>query len=136
MVTIFWHRYYNFFELWKDDNLLNRQFIYVIGESSIYIGAIGVMGGHGGIRQRYQKQYIERSKAIFDADESMRVYSYAGCLLRNVTPQRLKELEDEIQYNFIFNADEERALFTFRHNYIFKKITISHQGKTPRFIIS
>lgn len=85
-ITVQWTRYTDFFDLW-DAHKKATQLLYVIGERDLcYIGCIGINGGKTGLGQRYQKQYMDRSKAIFGMQRPIARPAFAGVF---TAPNRL-----------------------------------------------
>lgn len=127
---IIWKKYSNFFELWENHKNETSMF-YVIGEKHhIYIGAIGINEGQQGLRNRYQKQYLDRSKAIFGKDEKCGQIAYAGVFRgrRN----RMRNIEINLQQCCIEKYGADKVLFKEPKKEV--NITIKHIGTIPDFL--
>lgn len=115
-VRIRWTRYEHFFELYNRHKN-EPKLIYIIGENHhCYIGSVGSKGGQDGLAQRYQKQYIDRAKAIFGSDAPDNQPAYVGHFINpiNPDPELIIAVEKTIQYEFINKVGRNKALFTTR----------------------
>jgi len=134
-VVLQWTRYPNFFDLYaKHKN--DPKLMYIIGENHhCYIGSVGSKGGTDGLAQRYQKQYIDRARAIFGADKPQNQPAYAGHFLSpsDPTPELIKHAEESIQNLFLNKVGKSAALFTFRG--AAGQVSIKSQGQDlPPFL--
>jgi hypothetical protein len=115
-VILQWTRYSSFFDLYaKHKN--EPKLIYIIGESHhCYIGSVGSKGGTDGLAQRYQKQYIDRARAIFGADKPQNQPAYVGHFLSpdDPAPELIESVEKTIQNLFLNKFGKSAALFTPR----------------------
>jgi hypothetical protein len=128
-----WQKFENFFalyELLKDES---RMF-YIIGETHhCYIGSVGGRKGVNGLSQRYQKQYVDRSKAIFGSSIPSNQPAFASIVTdERITINDIEPIERQLQDVFIGLHGKENALFTPRgkaSNY-----QLTHSGDAPSFL--
>ena len=133
-VTLSWNRFDNFFALY-DELKTVRTLIYVIGEAHhCYIGCVGCKNGIGGLGVRYQKQYLDRARAIFGLDASKGQPSYAGLIEtpRNPSPELVERIERNIQNSFLLKHGKNNCLFEIQGTV--ETISILHRGSRPPFL--
>ena len=103
IVKLEWERFDNFFDLWRARSK-SIQMIYSIGETAhCYIGCIGINDGKGGLRNRYQWQYVQRSLAIFAKEESEGQVAFAAKFISpdDIDRHIIKATEAEVQASYI-----------------------------------
>ena len=134
-IEVDWEKFDNFFDLWQKHKD-STQLLYVIGDSSsVYIGCIGIKDGKGGLKQRYQWQYVQRSRAIFGKQNSDGQVSYAGTFIKpkKITGKIIGAAESLVQESFISKYGESNALFSPVS--VKSGFRISHIGKEkPTFV--
>lgn len=133
-IKINWVEFDNFFSLWEHHKK-STQLIYVIGESHhCYIGCVGINGGKGGLGQRYQRQYVYRSLAIFATEESKGQKSFAGSFVipDNITKYIIGAAEALVQESFVNMFSVGDALFS--PETVPSGYKIEHEGKIPIFL--
>src|SRR5574341_658238 len=129
LIVINWRRYPDFFKLWSAHGT-EPKLVYVIGEShECYIGSVGSRGGQGGLRTRYEKQYLDRACAIFGQREPCDQPAFAGLF---VDPDQLEQrqiiaAEAQVQSAFITRHDKSAALFEPEH--LVEGVEVKHQGE-------
>jgi len=134
-IQVNWKKFENFFELWRTHRH-STKLIYVIGESHhCYIGAIGPDKGKSGLGIRYQKQYIDRSIAIFGLDKDKGQPSYAATFIEaeNVLPHEILAIEALVQRAFVEAHGRENALFKPEH--VNGQHVVTHLGHPPPFLV-
>jgi hypothetical protein len=133
-VTINWIKYDNFFQLWdkhKDDPKL----IYVIGDAHhCYVGSIGGSRGKKGLRNRYQRQYLERAKSIFGKDESEGQVAYAGLFANDAAIESplIRAAEAKIQKCCIDKLGSGYCMFKYKNSV--KDVEVTNSGSLPLFL--
>ena len=134
MTTVNWERFENFFALYEKLQSVQK-LIYVIGETHhVYIGSVGCKEGEGGLAVRYQKQYVERSKAIFGSDTPQNQPAFAGTFIdpNGITSENVGDIEKLIQWTFLQRRERSQALFkrpSGRPN-----IDVKYCGDVPSFL--
>ena len=129
-----WERFENFFALYEKLKKVPK-LIYVIGEMHhVYIGSVGCKEGENGLASRYQKQYVERSKAIFGSDTPQNQPAFAGTFIdsNGITCENVGDVEKLIQWAFLERGDRKQALFkrpSERPN-----IDVKYFGDIPSFL--
>lgn len=133
MAQLFWYRFAHFFQLYE---VLGEvpHLIYVIGEyHHCYIGSVGGQGGEGGLRVRYEPQYVNRAKAIFGQDFPIDQPAFAAITDETEIPtDQIVELERQVQQSFLEVVGEDGALFTGHREP--PCITMEHEGDAPDFL--
>lgn len=133
MIKLKIHKYDDFFKLYEEEKS-RPQLIYIIGETHhCYIGSVGVKGGQNGLQQRYQKQYIERAKAIFGMDSPQNQPSFACIFESNVSDHDIELVEEYIQTKFLNKYEQKNALFQNKEEVNDLEIAIS--GELPDFLL-
>lgn len=131
--TISWKKYKNFFELWMRNKKKTRMFYIMGGQHYIYIGVIGIRGGKQGLGNRYQKQYLNMSKAIFGKDEKAAQIAYAGFFEgKKKKPVPYGDIEKHLQKKCIEKYGAENVIFTIFKGEV-KNIFLTHKGDVPEF---
>lgn len=128
-----WQRFDNFFILY--DLLKNKpRMFYVIGETHhCYIGSVGGRGGNRGLAQRYEKQYIERTKAIFGASAPSNQPAFASIIEDpEISQDDIEPIERQLQNTFISVHGSNNALFTPRGQA--SDFQLIHTGDVPSFL--
>jgi hypothetical protein len=131
MTTVNWERFENFFALYEKLKSV-KKLIYVIGETHhVYIGSVGCKGG---LAVRYDKQYVDRTKAIFGSDAPQNQPAFAGTFIdsNRITCENVGDVEKLIQWAFLERGDREQALFkrpSGRPN-----IEVEYCGDVPSFL--
>ena len=126
-----WYKYASFFELWQTHEW-DLHLIYIIGERHhCYVGSIGSKDG-GGLHTRYQKQYIDRAKAIFGASEPKRQPAFAARIPKGIPCQKIKDIEATVQHALIRVHGNDAALF--RPIKKFTPVPLHHKGNPPAFL--
>ena len=129
-----WERFDNFFKLY--DLLKNEpKLFYIIGESHhCYIGSVGGRGGKNGLAQRYQKQYVDRSIAIFGSNTPLNQPAFASIITDpRLRVQDIEPIERLLQDRFISLHGRKNALFTPRG--IVSSHRIVNDGDVPSFLV-
>lgn len=127
-----WERYRDFFELYKACGQIAR-LVYVIGETQhCYVGSVGSRGGRGGLRVRYEPQYINRSRAIYGQDRPSGQPAFVGIIGGRCKPRDVADLERHVQRAFVEARGQNNAQFKppgtgGRGQY-------SHVGRKPSFL--
>ena len=134
-IIIEWIRYTDFFDLY---DALGREpkLVYVIGETHhCYIGSVGSRHGTGGLAVRYEKQYLDRARAIFGMDKPQHQPAYAGQFVSPIRPdsELVEAIERNIQSLFLKSVGQAAALFKPRG--MLKALHWSNQGEIPRFLL-
>ena len=128
-----WQHFDNFFSLY--DLLKNRpRMFYVIGETHhCYIGSVGGCGGNRGLAQRYEKQYIERTKAIFGSNATSDQPAFASIIDdQEISQVDIVPIERQLQNIFIGVHGINNALFTPRG--LAANFQLTHTGDVPSFL--
>jgi hypothetical protein len=134
MTTVNWERFESFFALYEKLQSVQK-LIYVIGETHhVYIGSVGCKKGKGGLAVRYEKQYVERSKAIFGSDTPQNQPAFAGTFMDSsgITSENVGDIEKVIQWTFLQKRERNQALFkrpSGRPN-----IDVKYRGDVPSFL--
>jgi len=134
MATVNWERFESFFALYEKLQSVQK-LIYVIGETHhVYIGSVGCKEGEGGLAVRYQKQYVERSKAIFGSDTPLNQPAFAGTFidLSGTTSENVGDVEKLIQWAFLRGGDRNQAMFKRPSRR--PKVEVEHCGDVPSFL--
>jgi len=130
-----WKRFENFFALYEELQKVPK-LIYVIGElHHVYIGSVGCKGGAGGLAVRYEKQYVERSKAIFGSDNPYDQPAFAGTFVdsKGMTCENVGDIEDLVQWTFLQGKSRDQALFSKRPSRR-PNIGVRYCGDVPSFL--
>lgn len=132
-ITLEWHRYDNFFCLWRAHGT-DRPLIYVIGdEHHCYVGSIGSREGRRGLAMRYQWQYVHRARAIFGLEEAAGQPAYVALFgAQEVTARDIVGAEAYVQHSFIARFGIDHALFEPED--IEEDLTFANVGHPPRFL--
>ena len=132
-LNLVWTKFKDFFDLYNQLKNEPRLF-YVIGENHhCYIGSVGGRGGMKGLAQRYQKQYVDRSMAIFGSSAPLGQPAFASVVIDpRIQVSDIEPIERQIQDVFIAKHGISNALFSPRgrassHNII-------HSGNAPSFL--
>jgi len=106
----------------------------VIGETQhCYIGSVGGRGGEGGLRVRYEKQYVNRAKAIFGMDRPQGQPAFAAIFNDDeVAVDQIEPLERQIQQLFLNDVGPDAALFTPPGQA--PHFDLIHEGNMPAFL--
>ena len=134
-VVIEWKRYRDFFDLWTSRGS-EPQLIYVIGECRYcYVGSVGSKGGSGGLRVRYEKQYLERARAIFGRQAPDNQPAFAGNFESGVhlDERLIRAVEAQVQQAFVARFGGTAALF--KPGQVSGDIEFRHVGEVPVFLI-
>ncbi len=133
MIHLIWKRFENFLDLWDELKDIPK-LIYVIGETHhCYIGTVGGRKGKDGLRQRYQKQYVDRAVAIYGMDAPEGQPAFAANL-NEVATNQIESLERQVQQVFIDN--EEKGHYLFKPRGRIGNFELDHQGNMPKFLQS
>jgi len=136
-IEVRWEAFDSFFTLW-DTHQKSTQLLYVIGEEHhCYIGCIGIDDGKGGLKQRYQKQYVYRSISIFGLDRSEGQKSFAGEFTNDkidVDANIIGWCEHLAQLTFIHKYGEKNAEFTLTNPFPYEGIKLKNLGEKPGFL--
>jgi hypothetical protein len=130
MTAVNWERFENFFALYEKLQSVQK-LIYVIGETHhVYIGSVGCKEGKRGLAARYEKQYVERSKAIFGSDSPRNQPAFAGTFIdsNGVTCENVGDVEKLIQWTFLQGPNRDQALFKR------PSIEVKYSGDVPSFL--
>ena len=129
-----WRKFDDFLQLYNEVCNQPRLF-YIIGESHhCYIGSVGGRNGEGGLAVRYQKQYVDRSKAIFGSNSPHNQPAFASVVTDpTIKVEDIEPIERQIQEKFIVIHGKENALFKARGN--LPNYSLSHTGNPPGFLI-
>lgn len=132
-LNLVWTGFQDFFDLYNQLKKEPRLF-YVIGESHhCYIGSVGGRGGMKGLAQRYQKQYVDRSIAIFGSSTPVGQPAFASVVTDpRIQVSDIEPIERQIQDVFIAKHGISNALFTPRGRASSHKII--HTGNVPSFL--
>lgn len=126
-----WKKYSTFFALWRKHG--TGCMIYVIGETHhCYIGSIGSRGGKGGLKMRYQQQYLHRAQAMFGCDEPAGQKAYCALFNGTSDPAVILQAEALVQREFIRVHGLEKALF--RPLAVKCDLTLENRGSPPSFL--
>jgi hypothetical protein len=103
MTTVNWERFENFFALYEKLKSVQK-LIYVIGETHhVYIGSVGCKGGERGLAVRYDKQYVDRTKAIVGSDAPQNQPAFAGTFIdsNRIACENVGDVEKLTQWAFL-----------------------------------
>jgi len=134
VVVIEWKRYRNFFDLWTARGS-EPQLIYAIGECRYcYVGSVGSKGGSGGLRVRYEKQYLDRARAIFGRQTPEDQPAFAGIFDSgaHLDSRHIRAAEAQVQQAFVARFGATAALF--KPEQISGDIEFRHVGEVPVFL--
>ena len=136
-IELKWEKHRDFFELWEKHKD-QTQLIYVIGETSnVYIGCIGIRDGKGGLGQRYQWQYVQRSMAIFGKDKTDGQVSFSAIFVKpkKVTGEIIGAAESIVQNSFVRLQGKDQALFQpVKFKAGFNLVSVGPVGSIPSFM--
>ena len=126
-----WKEYSTFFDLWSKHG--TGCMIYVIGETHhCYIGSIGSRGGKGGLKMRYQQQYLLRAQAMFGFDESAGQKAFCALFDEISDPAVILQVEALVQRQFIQAHGRGKALF--RPLPVKCELALENRGSPPSFL--
>ena len=134
LVVINWRRYPDFFALWSAHGT-EPKLVYAIGEShDCYIGSVGSRGGRGGLRARYEKQYLDRARAIFGQRVPRDQPAFAGLFADSdhIDQRHIISAEADVQNAFITRHGKNAALFEPELHV--DGVEVKHQGEVPAFL--
>ncbi|OFW28251.1 MAG: hypothetical protein A3J28_09805 [Acidobacteria bacterium RIFCSPLOWO2_12_FULL_60_22] len=134
VVVIEWKRYRDFFNLWTSRGS-EPQLIHVIGECHhCYVGSVGSKGGSGGLRVRYEKQYLDRARAIFGRQAPDDQPAFAGIFQSGtyLDGRHIRAAEAQVQQAFVARFGATAALF--KPEQVSDDIEFRHVGEVPDFL--
>ena len=134
VVVIEWKRYRDFFDLWTSRGS-EPQLIYVIGECRYcYVGSVGSKGGSGGLRARYEKQYLNCARVIFGRQAPDDQPAFAGIFESGAHLDRwhIRAAEAQVQKAFVARFGATAALF--KPGQVGDDIEFRHIGEVPVFL--
>jgi hypothetical protein len=134
MTTVNWERFENFFTLYEKLKSVQK-LVYMIGETHhVYIGSVGCKGGEGGLAVRYDRQYVDRTKAIFGSDTPQNQPAFAGTFVdpNCTTCENVGDVEKLIQWVFLERRGGKQALFRSPNGR--PNIAVEYCGDAPSFL--
>lgn len=127
-----WERYRDFFDLYAACGDI-AQLVYVIGNArNCYIGSVGSRGGQGGLRVRYEPQYINRARAIYGQDRPSGQPAFVGIIDGPCNSHDVANLERHVQRAFVAAFGRDNAEFKPPREDDYGQY--AHAGQKPSFL--